>query len=340
MEFTDEEGTGLGPSLEFYALVAAELQRRTLGVWLCDDDVTYSEAREVRHCTRLKGKIVRLVLPLQVDLGHGVKPLGYYIQQSHGLFPAPWPQDSPELPHVTKLMELLGMFLAKCIQDGRRVDLPLSRSFFKLMCTSVRRDRAEEGREGGSEENSGEYSQDSSRELSPSLPNWSSVSQAQDLGQNDNTIQQSNRNSQLLDNQSLSSTGSGGGGGETTNLGEASRPRAQHGEAGLKEAELVLVTHTDEISKDGSSKEDTNLEQLSSGAEGAWFDGILDMDDLRDVNPYRSRFLEQLKVLIQHRDTIMKNSERSSLEKEEELAALTLPGTEENLPGAKLEDLW
>ena len=42
-----EEGTGLGPSLEFYALVAAELQRKSLGIWLCDDEVPDDSAREV-----------------------------------------------------------------------------------------------------------------------------------------------------------------------------------------------------------------------------------------------------------------------------------------------------
>jgi E3 ubiquitin-protein ligase HECTD1 len=48
VEFVDEEGTGLGPTLEFYALVAAELQRRDLGLWVCDDlhDVT-ADDREV-----------------------------------------------------------------------------------------------------------------------------------------------------------------------------------------------------------------------------------------------------------------------------------------------------
>ena len=30
----EEEGTGLGPTLEFSALVAAELQRSDRGVWL------------------------------------------------------------------------------------------------------------------------------------------------------------------------------------------------------------------------------------------------------------------------------------------------------------------
>ena len=32
-----EEGTGLGPTLEFYSLLAAELQRREYALWICDD---------------------------------------------------------------------------------------------------------------------------------------------------------------------------------------------------------------------------------------------------------------------------------------------------------------
>uniref|UniRef100_A0A915HDR3 E3 ubiquitin-protein ligase n=1 Tax=Romanomermis culicivorax TaxID=13658 RepID=A0A915HDR3_ROMCU len=38
VEFLDEEGTGLGPTLEFYALTAAQLQRKSLALWLCDDE--------------------------------------------------------------------------------------------------------------------------------------------------------------------------------------------------------------------------------------------------------------------------------------------------------------
>ena len=34
VEFIEEEGTGLGPTLEFFALVAAELQRSDLAMWL------------------------------------------------------------------------------------------------------------------------------------------------------------------------------------------------------------------------------------------------------------------------------------------------------------------
>ena len=47
IEFTGEEGTGLGPTLEFYALVAAELQKKSIGMWLSDDDFHDVIEREV-----------------------------------------------------------------------------------------------------------------------------------------------------------------------------------------------------------------------------------------------------------------------------------------------------
>jgi E3 ubiquitin-protein ligase HECTD1 len=118
VEFVDEEGTGLGPTLEFYALVAAELQRRDLGLWVCDDlhDVTADDR--------------------ELDLGQGAKPIGYYVRRSSGLFPAPLPPHSSEFERHIKLFRFLGTFLARCLQDNRIVDLPLSGSFFKMMVTS------------------------------------------------------------------------------------------------------------------------------------------------------------------------------------------------------------
>lgn len=114
VEFSGEEGTGLGPTLEFYALVAAELQRRDLGMWLCDDD------------TESMGE--------SVDLGEGMKPPGYYVRRNSGLFPAPLPQNSEICDKVVKYYWFLGVFLAKVLQDNRLVDLPLSQAFLKLMC--------------------------------------------------------------------------------------------------------------------------------------------------------------------------------------------------------------
>ena len=77
VEFIDEEGTGLGPTLEFFALVAAELQRKDLGMWICDDVAEDST----------KGSDI----PSE-DAGE--KPAGYYVTRATGLFPAPLPQDS------------------------------------------------------------------------------------------------------------------------------------------------------------------------------------------------------------------------------------------------------
>lgn len=114
VEFIDEEGTGLGPTLEFYALVAAELQRSDLAMWLTDDEMKI-------HMEDL-------------HIVEGSKPIGYYVQRATGLFPAPLPQESEICDRVSKYFWFLGVFLAKVLQDGRLVDLPLSNSFLQLLC--------------------------------------------------------------------------------------------------------------------------------------------------------------------------------------------------------------
>lgn len=55
IEFQGEEGTGLGPTLEFYALVAAELQCKNIGMWLCDDDFHDHLEREVNMTKTMVG---------------------------------------------------------------------------------------------------------------------------------------------------------------------------------------------------------------------------------------------------------------------------------------------
>jgi len=114
VEFRDEEGTGLGPTLEFFALVAGEFQRSDLGMWLNDDAEKVSGEAQ--------------------DMGNGEKPSGYYVIRKGGLFPAPLPQDTPLCKKVAGLFYILGVFLAKTLQDGRLVDLPLSDAFLKLLC--------------------------------------------------------------------------------------------------------------------------------------------------------------------------------------------------------------
>ncbi|ALC39182.1 CG5604 [Drosophila busckii] len=116
VEFLDEEGTGLGPTLEFYALVAAEIQRSDLCMWLFDDEL----ATEDKHDTQV-----------EPDL----KPIGYYVnRREHGLFPAPLPQQSELCESVCKYFWFFGVFIAKVLQDMRLVDMPLSKSFLQLLC--------------------------------------------------------------------------------------------------------------------------------------------------------------------------------------------------------------
>lgn len=118
IEFLDEEGTGLGPTLEFYALVAAELQRYDLGLWVCDDALRSAEVKST-------------------DESDDVRPPGFYVQSANGLFPAPLPQDSPQVDQAAKYFRFLGIFLAKALQDNRLVDLPLSTAFLRILVSGA-----------------------------------------------------------------------------------------------------------------------------------------------------------------------------------------------------------
>ena len=55
IKFLNEEGTGLGPTLEYYALLAAEFQKRDLGMWYCDDAFPEDQSREV-GCLQVSNK--------------------------------------------------------------------------------------------------------------------------------------------------------------------------------------------------------------------------------------------------------------------------------------------
>lgn len=119
IEFVNEEGTGLGPTLEFYALVANELQRSDLKMWLYDDHDLKAEAIDP---------------DIEKAFEESIKPVGYYVRRLTGLFPAPLPQESSICDKVAEYFWFLGVFLAKVLQDGRLVDLPLSNSFLQLLC--------------------------------------------------------------------------------------------------------------------------------------------------------------------------------------------------------------
>lgn len=104
VQYTGEEGSGLGPTLEFYAAVSKEFSKKTLAMWRHDDE----------------------------DDSVG----GEYVSNKNGLFPmpmAPFQKTTSTGKMTLKLFETLGRFVAKAMVDFRIIDMPFSPAFFKLL---------------------------------------------------------------------------------------------------------------------------------------------------------------------------------------------------------------
>ncbi|XP_047337060.1 E3 ubiquitin-protein ligase UPL4 [Impatiens glandulifera] len=108
VEYDEEVGTGLGPTLEFYTLVSHEFQKWGLGIWRDD------------YITKLEEGDSRILI------------------SSCGLFPRPWSSrtnsiNGVEFSGVLKKFTLLGQVVAKALHDGRVLDIPFSKAFYKLI---------------------------------------------------------------------------------------------------------------------------------------------------------------------------------------------------------------
>ncbi|XP_063224587.1 E3 ubiquitin-protein ligase TRIP12 isoform X2 [Bacillus rossius redtenbacheri] len=103
VQYHDEVGTGLGPTLEFYALVSRELQRADLELW-------HGERTSNPGTTS-------------------------YLYSPVGLFPAPLGRStkSTHLARVKSKFRFLGKFMAKAVMDSRMLDLPLSLAFYRWL---------------------------------------------------------------------------------------------------------------------------------------------------------------------------------------------------------------
>ncbi|KNA15559.1 hypothetical protein SOVF_097120 [Spinacia oleracea] len=131
VEYFGEVGTGLGPTLEFYTLLSHDLQKVDLGMWRTNCSFDKSSMDIDSDDQSKKGKSE----DASVLLSGGNANL---VQSPLGLFPRPWPPsaDALEGTHFSKVIEhfrLLGRVMAKALQDGRLLDLPLSTPFYKLV---------------------------------------------------------------------------------------------------------------------------------------------------------------------------------------------------------------
>ncbi|XP_075717371.1 E3 ubiquitin-protein ligase TRIP12 isoform X2 [Rhinoderma darwinii] len=109
IQYENEVGTGLGPTLEFYALVSQELQRSDLGLWR-GEEITLSNPKGSQEGTK-------------------------YIHNMQGLFALPFGRTAKPA-HIAKVkmkFRFLGKLMAKAIMDFRLVDIPLGLPFYKWM---------------------------------------------------------------------------------------------------------------------------------------------------------------------------------------------------------------
>ncbi|XP_041119244.1 E3 ubiquitin-protein ligase TRIP12 isoform X3 [Polyodon spathula] len=109
IQYENEVGTGLGPTLEFYALVSQELQRSDLGLWR-GEEVALSNPKGSQEGTK-------------------------YVFSSQGLFAVPFGRTTKPA-HIAKIkmkFRFLGKLMAKAIMDFRLLDLPLGLPFYKWM---------------------------------------------------------------------------------------------------------------------------------------------------------------------------------------------------------------
>lgn len=102
IEYQDEEGTGLGPTLEFYTLVSKAFAERRLGLWRDEDE----------------------------------SHVGAYVYHPQGLFPRPL-KESEALQHPAKsdypLFKSLGTFVGKALLDTRIIDINFNKVFLRAV---------------------------------------------------------------------------------------------------------------------------------------------------------------------------------------------------------------
>ncbi|KAL4804342.1 hypothetical protein BDV18DRAFT_142985 [Aspergillus unguis] len=105
VEYFEEVGTGLGPTLEFYSTVSKEFSKKKLKMWREND----------------------------------CRDAGEYAFGAGGLFPAPMSEEQVSSESGKKQLQLfktLGKFVARSMLDSRIIDISFNPAFFRIADTS------------------------------------------------------------------------------------------------------------------------------------------------------------------------------------------------------------
>ncbi|KAJ5665792.1 uncharacterized protein N7477_008240 [Penicillium maclennaniae] len=105
VEYFEEVGTGLGPTLEFYSTVSREFSKKKLKIWRETD---------------------------------GTSSVAEYAFGKRGLFPAPMSEEQASSEAGKKqlnLFKILGKFVARSMLDSRIIDISFNPAFFRIADT-------------------------------------------------------------------------------------------------------------------------------------------------------------------------------------------------------------
>lgn len=116
IQYNGEVGSGLGPTLEFYAIISREMKKAELELW--------------------RGQSVTV----EEDTNEGTSKSIKYVHASTGLYPMPLPKSmkSSSLNRIKQKFKFLGKFMAKAVMDSRMVDLTLHECMLKWLINEER----------------------------------------------------------------------------------------------------------------------------------------------------------------------------------------------------------
>jgi len=134
IQYENEVGTGLGPTLEFYTLVSRELQRADLGLWK-GDTVKISSTSTAADGTSGGGSGAMESDESESALDEDPECAAEYVHSATGLYAAPLARSSKnaQRQRLRTKFNFLGRLMAKAVMDGRMLDLPFNRPFYQWL---------------------------------------------------------------------------------------------------------------------------------------------------------------------------------------------------------------